>query len=108
MATCIFTGQSGAKYEYHVFDFGTQFTSEKPGNYAFTRRSAELKHTVLYFGQTKHLKNRCCDTHHKWANAEEYGATHILAHLSDADEAVRCAEESDLIARYKPPLNDQG
>lgn len=104
---CVFTGATGKEYEYFVYEWGAEFNSDDPGNYAFTCRSADKKHKVLYFGQTKTLQGRCCDDHHKWEAAEEMGVTHILVHRSDASEKVRCAEESDLIARYDPPLNER-
>ena len=104
--TCVWTGASGQKYTYHVYPFGQSFASV-PGNYALTIRDSKGTHTILYFGQSCDLEQRCCDTHHKWQDAIKKGATHIQAHKSSADEGVRCAEERDLIGRYKPPLNDR-
>lgn len=104
--TSVWTGVSGRQYTYFVYPFGEDFADVRPANYLFARVTPDGA-IALYFGQTNCLSNRCCPTHHKWDDAVRMGATHIMAHLSDENEFIRCAEESDLIARYQPPLNDQ-
>lgn len=103
-ATCVWTGASGQKYTYEVYDFGTVFR-EVPGNYAVTKRDTQSRHTVLYFGESENLNQRCCGTHEKWEAAIRLGATNIQAHRGSSNKSVRCAEESDLVANYNPPLN---
>ena len=104
VANCAWTGVSGQRYNYEVYELGTKF-SEVPGNYAITRRDAQLRHTVLYFGESDNLNRRCCATHEKWEAAIRLGATHIHAHFGSPSKTTRCAEESDLVANYNPPLN---
>lgn len=104
VATCNWTGASGQKYTYEVYEFGTPF-NEVPGNYAITKRDPQLRHTILYFGESDNLKQRCCGGHEKWEAAIRLGATHIQAHRGSPDKTVRCGEESDLVANYNPPLN---
>src|SRR6185437_6785499 len=95
-ATCVWTGQSGQKYTYEVYQLGTEFNSV-PGNYAITKRDAQLRHTVLYFGESENLNQRCCGTHEKWEAAIRLGATHIHAHRGSTSKTTRCSEESDLV-----------
>ncbi len=55
-------------------------------------------------GQTSSLKERLADQE-KEACAKNQGATHVHAHINSGVEAVRLAEESDLIRRWEPVCN---
>lgn len=98
-------GQAGKTYDYYVYPIGTAFDA-KPGNYIFAVYTSE-GWKPCYIGQTENLNDRLGD-HEKEACAKRHGATHIHAHLTAGGEAVRKAEEADLISLWKPPCNVQG
>lgn len=78
---------------------------DKPGNYMFVRPTP-TGWVPVYIGQTDNLRNRL-PTHERWADAVAAGATKIMGHSMEGGEAVRCAEEKDLIQRWNPPCNTQ-
>ncbi len=59
---------------------------------------------MVYIGQMSSLKDGLAD-HEKEACAKNEGATHVHAYINSGGEAVRLAEESDLIRRWKPVCN---
>ena len=97
-------GQSGTTYEYTVYTLDTNW-NDTPGNYIFAKRNAQGAWVAIYIGETESLKNRLTTSHEKWACAVRNGVTHMHAHVSSSVASVRRAEESDLIARYKPICN---
>ena len=98
-------GRSGKTYRYWIYDIGTQFTANEAGNYVFARESPANTFTEIYVGQTGDLSERF-EFHHKMPCIRQKGATHITVHTNNAGEAVRRAEEADLIAYRKPACND--
>ena len=100
-----YKGQSGRMYEYLIYPIGTSF-KDIPGNYIFAKETSPTKWWPVYIGQTSSLQNRLAD-HEKEACAKRNGATHVHVHASSSSEAERKAEESDLIANYKPACNEQ-
>lgn len=98
-------GLSKREYEYEVYPLGTSF-KEQPGNYIFAKVAASGYWTACYIGQSENLEQRLGD-HEKEAHARSLGATHIHAHLTTSGEAMRKAEESDLIQNCRPPCNVQ-
>ena len=98
-------GQSGKEHEHWIYPIGATFKKE-PGNYLFTKQTNSGYWLPCYIGQTENLNKRLGD-HEKEACAKRNGATHIHAHLNAGGEAVRKAEEKDLILRWKPPCNEQ-
>ena len=103
--TIMWAGQSGKEYKYWVYPIGTSF-KEEAGNYIFARETKPASWSPCYIGQTENLNQRLGD-HEKETCAKRHGATHIHAHLTDGGEAVRRAEEADLIAKWTPPCNEQ-
>lgn len=103
--TIMWPGQSGKQYNYYIYPIGRSFNDE-PGNYIFAKESTPGRWSPCYVGQTENLDKRLGD-HEQEACAKRNGATHIHAHLSSGGEAVRKAEEKDLIVKWKPPCNDQ-
>jgi hypothetical protein len=103
LGTIELVGQSGRRYTYYIYPIGTEFNSV-PGNYVFARKESDGYH-LIYVGETGDLSARF-DNHHKMGCIRRHSATHILVHRSSEDDAVRRAEEDDIIARYSPPCND--
>ena len=107
METIAFTGFSGLRYSYYIPVVGPgQGWLQQPGNYAFIRVFNGIAHPV-YFGECENFATRPMPPKHEyWAEAvRDYGATHLLSHLTPGLPAARRAEEKDLIAAYNPPLN---
>jgi len=103
--TIVWAGISGKGYTYEIHPIGTTF-KEEPGNYIFAKETQPRNWTPCYIGQTENLNKRL-ENHEKEGCAKRNGATHIHAHLTSGGEAVRKAEEEDLIRKWKPPCNDQ-
>jgi len=100
--TAVWQGVSGKKYSYEYYSLGTSF-KEEPGNYIFAR-IAGGKWQAVYIGEAGNLRGRFADRY-KEECIQKYGATHIHAHLSSHNVAVRRAEEKDLTDKYTPPCN---
>lgn len=99
-------GESGRFYEYWVYPVNTTF-KDQPGNYIYAKTNVAGQWQALYIGQTSSLSQRLGGHEKERAAKLRYGATHIQAHLAGYDEQSRRAEETDLIRRYRPPLNEQ-
>ena len=104
MATSIWTGASGRRYEYQVYSKNTTFRAVG-GNYIFARPLSTGGYRGLYVGQTSNLAARITPDHHKWACGELHGMSQVHVRLN-ASEASRLAEERDLLARMSPVCND--
>lgn len=89
------TGLSGARYRYWAYPIGHQF-DDIPGNFLFIRETGPNDCVMRYAGQTASLRSRLA-SHER--EARELGATHIHAHPSVPDEAVRAAEQNDIVGR---------
>jgi hypothetical protein len=98
-------GQSGTVYRYVFVDI-LQPILAIAANYAFVIKLANGKFLPLYFGETDDAKRRLAN-HERWNEALRLGMTHVMAHSTQGGEAVRCREESDLIAFWQPALNVQ-
>ncbi len=101
--TIMWEGQSGKSYEYWIYRLPPNFDA-KPGNYIFAREVSPGRFSPVYIGETNDLSQRF-DNHHKAQCIEDKGATHIHAHVNSGGEALRRAEEADLVARWKPTCN---
>lgn len=97
--------QSDKIYRYWIYTLDMEFEA-MPGNYIFSRRSLETKHTAIYIGQTSDLSERF-DQHHQMPCIKRHGATHICVHQSDVNEQVRMLEEKDIVKKYDPVCNKQ-
>jgi hypothetical protein len=101
----VWKGQSSRRYEYSVHELNTDW-ADKPGNYIYAK-IVNGAWRAVYIGQTNSFKNRL-PNHNELPCINRNGATHVHAHVNMGGEAVRKAEEADLIAGHKPPCNDQG
>jgi len=98
-------GASGKTYKYYAYRIGHKLKAEA-GNYIFARVNQNNQWEPVYIGETDDLDTRAA-THEKRECARRNGATHILAHLTNGDRAVRLSAETDLRGNYKTPCNDQ-
>ena len=76
------------------------------GVYVFCGLNRQNQWHAYYIGKTGDLSSRLTD-HPRWKEAARLGATHIHV-LLVSEETERDSLESALIAKYQPPLNDQG
>ena len=107
MATINWAGKSGKTYLYHFLtDITANGILAVAGNYAFIKQLPNGNFVPLYFGQADDLKARI-PNHERWDDARRAGVTHVVAHSTQGGEAVRRAEETDLIQQWQPPLNTQ-
>ena len=98
-----FTGASGVKYIYYVPQAGRDWLTD-PANYLFAR-STPRGWRIYFIGEADNLAKQLAGQE-QWREAVRgYGVTHILTHLSDAQEVVRRREVGDLVAAYSPPMN---
>jgi hypothetical protein len=99
----VWAGQSGQKYRYTVYMFGTAF-GPGPANYIFTREVRPGQHVALYCGQTDDLSEPF-DDHVALECLKQHRVSHIHVRHADAREELRRAERSDLISAWNPPCN---
>ncbi|MES2034484.1 MAG: hypothetical protein V4466_09930 [Pseudomonadota bacterium] len=95
-----FPGQSGATYRYRPVE---ELKPVSPGgaNYLFVRWEGDVAH-VIYAGETDSLHRVAFDN---WDQARSlHKASHVYARLNITG-AVRRAEQADIVAQYKPPMN---
>jgi hypothetical protein len=95
-------GQSGVKYTYNIFDFGTTFEAT-PANYIFAQEKLPRQFVPIHIGQTRNLTD--CYKIPQLACIQENGTTHICVHANLSGEKARLAEEADLINAYRPVCN---
>ena len=95
-------GKSGTTYDFEVYPWGQQF-NPVGGVYVILREPAD---GTIYVGQTGDLSARF-DSHHKAACFQLHGRRYIGV-LAESSEQRRLAMETDLIAAYHPPCNEQG
>lgn len=94
------TGQSGALYRYKALE---ELKPVSPGgaNYLFVSWSGDTAR-IIHAGETDSLHRAVFDT---WDVARvDHGATEIIARLNITG-AVRRAEQADIVARHRPPMN---
>ena len=107
MANCIWTGKSGTKYTYTVYEIMSTTWNNASGNYIFSKKNADGYWVALYIGECDSFKERLTPSHHKWDCAvRREGATHIHARTNEAGVVARRREESDLLGSYRTPCND--
>lgn len=100
--TVTWTGASGTDYTYFVYQIPPELFA-RPGNYIFCKQSGDAWEPV-YIGETGDLSSRF-DDHHAKLCIEQYGATHIHAHLNEDGEQARLDEEADLLKNHRTPCN---
>lgn len=100
----VWTGLDGTHYAYKVFDLTVNW-NDVPGNYIFVKHDGANWHP-LYIGETENFSVRLGPQHEKWSAALRHGMTHVHAHTGSEHRVTRRDEERNLIASYKPILND--
>ena len=102
-----FYGDSGYQYIFQVYPIGTGF-KDIGGVYIFTKREVNtlgrVTHNLLYIGQSNLLPKRLTRLHPKWDAVLRNRGNCICVH-SKSNNQDRNRIESDLIRKYKPPLN---
>lgn len=94
--TVTLTGVSGLSYSFERHPFNSSWNSV-PVVYAVVNSH------VVYVGQTDDLKTRFANHHHA-LGFTLHRATHVAV-LREAVEQRRRQIEADLVAYYRPPLN---
>ncbi len=100
----LWAGKTGIPYKYFVTDINSLLAV--PANYALVKQLSDGTRVPLYFGEAVNLTQRMSG-HEKLAEARRLGMNLFMTHTASSDKTIRCAEESDLIARWNPPLNIQ-
>ena len=106
IASVTFTGDSGSKYKFDVYPWGTDFYP-LGAVYVVTRRhkkGTSYIHAKIYTGETGDLSERF-DNHHKFNCFEAHKANCICIY-AEQSKRLRRAIESDLLDDYNPPCND--
>ena len=104
--SCNWTGASGTKYTYHVYDNPPYFDPNQDGNYIYAKKNEKGLWVPVYIGEGC-LSDRCCDAHHQARCIANKGATHVHAHLNRS-QLSRRAEESDLLTNYSQAYKPTG
>ena len=91
---CNWTGASGEKYEYEIYQIGTNW-NDVPGNYIFARESSPRTWQALYIGETESFKDRL-PHHNELPCITRHEGTHIHVHIN-RDSQARLKEEKDLL-----------
>ncbi len=107
IATGAFTGNSGEKYSFKVYEADSEF-KDISAVYIFTKRTVKDgkgSHDFLYIGESDELGTRIAD-HEKWDCVSRHGCNCICVHTIDGDDA-RVAAETDLRNGNSTPCNDQ-
>ena len=99
--TLTLSDRNGNNYDFEVYPTGTQFNAVQ-GVYVFTKRDNNLRHQILYVGETESFKDRPLGWgHEKWGSATRAGVTHICVFPT----RNRVYIQNQLIAKYNPSLN---
>lgn len=97
-----FHGESGEIYQFTVYEIGEDFP-EICAVYVFAKAQGTLLRPI-YIGQTRNLGQRM-QHHHKLGCSLLFGANCIC--VMKVNENYLELIESDLIAAYLPPCNEQ-
>ncbi len=102
-----FKGESGRRYEFGMYPFGTKFKEKHGGVYFLTNRHDKADgahgHTRIFVGETDDLANVFAD-HEQTDAFAEHDANCVCVHPTQ-DAHVRRNMVDDLIRRYSPPVN---
>ena len=97
-------GQSGKNYPYTIYALDAPFQTSA-GNFIYARQAEDGSWVPIYIAQTRNLSQRL-EGHVSLEDALQQGATHLHAHYDRVGQGARCAEEHDLVLRWKPVCND--
>ena len=107
LGTVTFTGRSGNKYDFDVYDYDVLFP-DVAAVYTVTKATPNSQggrsHDALYVGETDNLRKRL-GSHHKESCFKRNGANRKCIRLEN-DRKKRLAIEADLIAAKNPVCND--
>ena len=103
-SACNWPGYSGKEYQFEIHDLNSAFQT-LPGVYIYARLLPDGDWDPVYVAQTRDLHQRL-EGHVRQDDAVANGATHLHAHYCGAGQGARCAEEKDLILRWRPVCND--
>jgi len=103
--SCIWTGESGKEYTYHVYQLPHSFADDQDGNYIYTKTENQ-SYIPIYIGQGD-LGDRIGPDHHQATCIANKGASHVHAHLNP-NEQNRKKEEGDLLAIYTMAYSPTG
>jgi len=103
--TIMWPGASGKEYKYWIAPIDSSFKDE-PGNYIFAKETSPGQWTPIYIGETVSLRDSLSN-HDKLPCVKRHGGTRIHTHTAAGRQAVRRAEESDLLAKWDPPCNKE-
>ena len=99
-------------FDLYTFDDFSELRSAflaRAGVYLFTRRRATnegFTHDLVYLGETGNL-SRCFDNHHREEEIKAHFANCIGIHAAPANEEQRKQIETDILAAYDFPCNEQ-
>lgn len=106
IGTLTLIGDSGAKYEFNVYPYGTKFKAIG-AVYYISKRTEKAdgtgSHDKIYIGETGDLSERF-DNHHKEPCFKMHNANCISIH-QESNEDKRLIVEEDLIDARNPPCN---
>jgi hypothetical protein len=95
-------GSFGTKHRFWFVELSLAGLYRQPGVYIFVRR-ANPGWLPVYIGIADDLVDRLTG-HDRWAEAQQLGATHLMAQVQ-IDRTAREKAEQDLIGYWNPPLN---
>lgn len=98
--TATWYGASLKPYTYTVYPIHGTTWYDVPGNYIFAKM-VNGGWYAIYVGETGSMRDRHAN-HDKSDCCMRNGATHIHAHVSNASDVIRRAEESDILATMNP------
>lgn len=103
--TVEWTGASGTKYTYWIYERHPSIKEGATGNYIYTK-VVDNVWVPVYIGQGD-LSVRATDNHHQIECIDSKKATHVHMH-TNAKEADRLAEEKDLLAGHPEAYAPKG
>lgn len=106
LATFEWTGASGEKYTYWIYELPAELNPKQIGNYIYAKpEGADWK--PLYIGQGD-LKREADTWFHPQSRClEQKGATHVHVHINESD-TDRTAEKGDLLRNYPQAFQPAG
>lgn len=100
------TGQSGKRYAYWVYQIPVTLNAGQNGNYIYCK-VVNGSWQPLYIGQGDLGARTDIDQHHQSDCLKRKGATHVHAHKTE-NERDRLSEEGDLLASYPQSYQPTG
>jgi len=108
MATVTFTGKSGKKYEFEIYDINAEWNDNISAIYIVTKRQAKddggYSHNRIYIGRTKDLKERH-GNHHQQNCFDKHNANRICIY-QEKNEQKLIDIETDLIQGNTTKCNE--